>query len=99
MEENKIVSEQLPENISYVAYESAVARAEARYDKLLGHLKLVIVLWFATIILFGAATLWYLTLPVEETYENIKQDTNQGGNNIIGDNYNGETGSDAKDNP
>lgn len=93
-----IKKEEMPENISYVAYESAMARAEARYDKLLGHFKIVIFLWFATIVLAGGAFFWYLTLPVEETFDNVTQTTDKGGSNqMIGGDYNGTSDDNKED--
>ena len=96
-----IKKEEIPENISYVAYESAMARAEQRYDKLLKHFKLVIILWFSTIVLAGGAFFWYLTLPVDEVSDTVTQDTDSGGNNssqIIGGDYHGSTDNNKESN-
>ena len=95
---DEVKKEEMPENISYVAYESAMARAEKRYHNLLIALIIVISLWFVTVIAGGGAFFWYLTLPVEETFDNVTQTTDKGGSNqVIGGDYNDKTDSNAKD--
>lgn len=92
-EDKDVKVENVPENVPYVVYESAMARAEKR-------LKLVLILWFTSLVLAGFGFFWYLTLPVEETFENVTQSTDKGGNNqMIGGDYNGEADTDTPDNP
>ena len=94
MKDYKEISvENVPENVPYVVYESAMARAEKR-------LKLVVMLWFFSLVLAGFGFFWYLTLPVEETYENVTQSTDKGGNNqMIGGDFNGNTDKNEADDP
>ena len=81
--ENEIIS------VPYVVHEKAMARAERQFKSLIAIILVLIVL------LVGSNIGWLIYESqfevVEETYQEVTQDAENGENNFIGGDYIGET--------
>lgn len=75
-------------NVSYIAFESSMAREERHNKRLVLVIVTILICWALSTCGIIAGFLWYISLPVEET--TITQDSDNASDNyIVGGDYHG----------